>query len=410
MARSQLFTNHLHVLAAIVQQPDLRLREIAHQIGITERAAHRIVNELAADGYVTRTRIGARNHYEVQPEAIAREPRHAAYHSQLNRLLAAANEAVATPGRLAPEPTATEPTANADESDLFHAMFAAAPAGIVLADQSGRVLKVNPAFCQLLERREDELVGRHFRDFTHPDDIQEDEAARAALADGNRSHFVRDKRYLLANGAPVWVKFRVAATTCPDTGARLYVAHVVDITDRKRKDRELAEAEDRFRSAFDNAPIGMALVAPDGRWLKVNRSLCELTGYAEIALLVRSFQSITHPDDLDADLALVQEVLAGKRRTYQMQKRYYHADGHVIWVTLSVSLVRDANARPLYFVSQIEDITERKQREQALQDHVEQLTAQPPSDQTPSSNSPASPGVVQPISASPSRRAAATTV
>ena len=166
-----------------------------------------------------------------------------------------------------------------------------------------------------------------------------------------------EKRFLRRDGSPAWVKVRAAVADDPCTGERLFIAHIVDIAERKRHELALAEAEERFRSAFDNAPIGIALVAPDGRFIKVNRSLCELTGHAETALLVRSFQSITHADDLDADLAYVEDVLAGRRRTYQMEKRYYHADGHIIWVMLSVSLVRDAAGLPLYFISQIEDIT-----------------------------------------------------
>ena len=107
---------------------------------------------------------------------------------------------------------------------------------------------------------------------------------------------------------------------------------------------------------------------------KRNRSLCELTGYAETALLVRSVQAITHSDDVDAGRAYVKDVLAGKRGTDRIEKRYYHADGHVIWVMVSSSVVRDASGDPLYFISQIEDITERKHREQALRDHAEQQT------------------------------------
>ena len=120
------------------------------------------------------------------------------------------------------------------------------------------------------------------------------------------------------------------------------------------------EPPDAFRLAFDAAPIGMALVAPDGRWLRVNRSLCELTGYSEQELLQGSFQDITHPDDLDADLAYVQQVLADERPGYRMDKRYVRKDGEVVWASLSVSLVRDSGGAPLVFVSQIEDITERR--------------------------------------------------
>lgn len=119
-----------------------------------------------------------------------------------------------------------------------------------------------------------------------------------------------------------------------------------------------AEPPDAFRLAFDEAPIGMALVDIDGRWLRVNRSLCELTGYTADELLAGRFQDITYPDDLESDLEYVKQTLAGERRGYRMDKRYVRKDGEIVWVSLSVSLVRDAGGAPLVFVSQIEDITE----------------------------------------------------
>lgn len=135
---------------------------------------------------------------------------------------------------------------------------------------------------------------------------------------------------------------------------------------RQRTEETLRESEERFRSAFDNAAIGMALVAIDGRWLKVNRSLCDLVGYTEQELLSLSFQDITHPEDMDADLSYARQLLAGEIRSYQLEKRYFHADGHVVWILLSGSLVRDAQGNPLYFIGQIQDISERKQAEKLL--------------------------------------------
>ena len=111
----------------------------------------------------------------------------------------------------------------------------------------------------------------------------------------------------------------------------------------------------------------MALVAPDGKWLRVNRSVCEITGYSEEELLQRSFQDITHPDDLDLDLANVHKMLAGEINDYQMEKRYYHKNGAIVWVLLSVSLVRDKKERPRFFISQIQDITTRKESERQLE-------------------------------------------
>ena len=120
------------------------------------------------------------------------------------------------------------------------------------------------------------------------------------------------------------------------------------------------EAEELFRLAFDHAPIGMALVAPEGHFLRVNGTLCEMLGYSEIDLLSVTFQDITHVDDLHADLEYVRAMLAGEIRSYDMEKRYIRADGSQIWTLLSVSLVRDDAGRPRYFISQIQDIDERK--------------------------------------------------
>ena len=110
----------------------------------------------------------------------------------------------------------------------------------------------------------------------------------------------------------------------------------------------------------------MALVAPDGKWLRVNRSVCGITGYSEKELLRGSFQDITHPDDLDLDLANLNKMLAGKIDSYQMEKRYFHKKGAIVWVLLSVSLVRDKKGQPRFFISQIQDITSRKESERQL--------------------------------------------
>jgi len=371
MARWTFFTNHLRVLVALAGRPDLRLREIAQEVGITERAAHRIIGELVDEGYLTRTRVGSRNHYEIRPESALRHPR--ATENQIDRvvrLLTGDSEFAEPSGAGARD---VDRPRDDGRGDMFGEVFRSAPAGMVVGDMRGRLVAVNRAFCAILGRGEDELAGRDFRELTHPDDLVEDEQGFNELASGDRTEYVTEKRYLRRDGSPAWVKVRAAVADDPETGERRFIAHIVDIADRKRHELALAEAEERFRSAFDNAPIGIALVAPDGRFIKVNRSLCELTGYAETALLVRSFQAITHPDDLDTDLAYVEDVLNGRRRTYQMEKRYYHADGHVIWVMLSVSLVRDAAGQPLYFISQIADVTERKWREEELRDRAEQL-------------------------------------
>src|SRR3981081_4453922 len=131
-------------------------------------------------------------------------------------------------------------------------------------------------------------------------------------------------------------------------------------------DSRLIESEERFRGAFDFAAIGMALVAPDGRWLRVNPSLCRIVGYSPEELLATTFQAITHPEDLGKDVEFVQRMLEGSISHYHLEKRYFHKNGHLVWILLSVSLVRDGDSSPLYFVSQIQDISARKEAEVRL--------------------------------------------
>lgn len=128
----------------------------------------------------------------------------------------------------------------------------------------------------------------------------------------------------------------------------------------------LEESETRFRSAFDYAAIGMALVSLEGRWLKVNKSLCEITGYTEEELLKIDFQKITYPDDLQTDLQYVHQLLEGKIITYQMEKRYICKNESIVWILLSVSLHKNATGNPLYFIAQIQNIDAQKKAEQEL--------------------------------------------
>lgn len=128
----------------------------------------------------------------------------------------------------------------------------------------------------------------------------------------------------------------------------------------------LRASEERFEGTFEQAAVGIALAAPDGRWLRVNNKLCNIVGYTQEELLARTFQGITHPDDLDADLDQVGRMLAREIDTYSREKRYNHKDGGIVWVKLTVSLVCKPDATPDYSISVVEDVSARKTAEQAL--------------------------------------------
>jgi len=140
----------------------------------------------------------------------------------------------------------------------------------------------------------------------------------------------------------------------------------------REAERGLREVRDRFQSAFGNAPIGMALIDMDGRWLQVNDALCRITGCTQDELKATTLAAITHPDDTGLDAEELRSLLAGHIPSYQVEKRYRHAWGHFLWVHLTVSLVRDDRGEALYAITQVQDVSERKElasRLQYLVDH-----------------------------------------
>lgn len=147
------------------------------------------------------------------------------------------------------------------------------------------------------------------------------------------------------------------------------------LEERKRAEEALRESETRLLAIFEQAAVGIAQVSPDGRWMDVNQRICDIVGYTREELLAITFQDITHPDDLEADLGYVRQMLAGEIQTYSMEKRYFRKDGAVIWINLTASLVRYPSGAPKYFISVVEDITQRKQEEKSRRENEAKFSA-----------------------------------
>lgn len=143
--------------------------------------------------------------------------------------------------------------------------------------------------------------------------------------------------------------------------------------ERRRAEEALRLSEEQFRGAFDHAPIGMALIHPDGRWFRVNHVFCRMLGYSEQELIGANFQSTTHPDDIQPTLEGFQRLLSGERDSFTLEKRFFHKEGRTVWANVSATLVRRAGENPPYFVKQIQDITERKRAETERDRHAAQL-------------------------------------
>ena len=201
------------------------------------------------------------------------------------------------------------------------------------------------------------------------------------IAPEHKEHVIEERQFSLAERKSYQLEYRLNTNSddccwvlergdivesSEDGQAIRMAGSLTNITEAKKARLALEASEKRFHQAMHYAAIGMALVGTDGKWLVVNPALCDIVGYTANELLARDFQSITHPDDLNLDLNYVKKILGGEVDTYQMDKRYIHKKGHVVWIQLNVSLVKDDQEKPKYFISQIQDISDRKENEYEL--------------------------------------------
>lgn len=249
---------------------------------------------------------------------------------------------------------------------LLDRAVAASANGIVITDPrlpDNPIVYINPAFEKISGYTAEEVRGRNCRLLQDDDrDQPQIEELRAAIREE------RDCRVVLRNyrkdGTLFWNELYVSPVHDENGQLTNFIGVQNDITERKRVEEILSESEERFRATFDHAAVGAAQVATDGRWLRVNRKLCEILGYTEEELLQKTFQEVNHPEDLEEGLSWVRRLLEDDVRTYSIEKRYIRKDDSEVWINLTVSLVREIAGEPKYFIALIEDISERKRAEE----------------------------------------------
>lgn len=243
---------------------------------------------------------------------------------------------------------------------------------IISRDLEGTVRSWNPAAERILGYTAQQMVGRSTTAPVWRADRERFEQMQSMLAAGET---VPPFEARAVRGDETIIDVSVTASPMKDADGGVTGVAVIfrDITQSKQAARELHEARQRFEGAFASAPIGMALVEPGGAWLEVNDALCRLLGRDEHELLASDSQTTTHPEDLEADREQVRRALSGDIDGYGLQKRFLRPDGGVVWADLNVSLVRDDHGDPRYFVSQVQDITERKESEEELLRYTEHL-------------------------------------
>jgi two-component system sensor histidine kinase UhpB len=254
-----------------------------------------------------------------------------------------------------------------EELAIFRKFADASGQGFSMADLDGRVTYLNPALCRMLgEQRPEDVIGKHlsacFSEQSNRIGAQE------ILPALEREGYWQGELPLLSRQVILVPAWHNTFLIRDERGMPLRIAVVIsDITERKRAEEALRQSERRFRNYFEQGLIGMAVTSVDKRWLEVNDRLCEILGYSREELLQTNWAAVTHPDDIEANLRLGKQLLAGEIERFTLNKRYLKKDGSIVYTTIHTRVIRNEDGTIDHTVTLIEDITERKLAEEALQ-------------------------------------------
>ncbi|HKT36084.1 MAG TPA: PAS domain S-box protein, partial [Nitrospira sp.] len=253
-----------------------------------------------------------------------------------------------------------------DSDARYRLLYDNNPSMYFTLSADGTVVSVNQFGATQLGYQPDELIGQSVLKVFKAEEHAAVLGQLTVCAASPLKVFQWEIQKVRKDGSTLWVKERAQAVR-DHTGQILALVVCEDITERRLTEDYMRESEERWRALFEHAGVGMAQLDLNGQFLRVNPRLCEMLGYSSKTLLQRKFQELTHPDDLKSNLQLLDELMAGKRPSFSMEKRYRRSDDVWVWVDLTVSLVRNVTTAPAYFIAVIQNITDRKRAEEALQ-------------------------------------------
>ncbi|RZM77901.1 PAS domain S-box protein [Leptolyngbya iicbica] len=249
---------------------------------------------------------------------------------------------------------------------LFRATFDQSAVAMAMEFIDGHFVRVNQKMCDLLGYTEAELLELHAAHLRHPDYRAAALNITEQLLAGEVSLWQGDEQFLNKAGQPVWINTCISLIRDTDGRPDYFLSVMQDVGDRIQAHAALQASEVLFRNTFEQAAVGVAHVSPTGNFVRLNQRFCDILGYPHDELIGLTFQDITHPDDLTVDLKQVQNLLSGAANTYSLEKRYIHQTGSIVWVNLTVALVRNAEAAPDYFIAVVQDISALKATEERL--------------------------------------------
>lgn len=261
--------------------------------------------------------------------------------------------------------------------ESFRQIYEHAPIGIAITNTDDHFLQCNPAYCELVGYTEAELKKIIYSELIHTDERTTNQREVTKLKNRETNFFTLEHRYLRKDGTSVWGEKFVALLPGAEPKTFHLLVLVSNIEKRKQIEAALQESEQRFRDTFEQAAVGIAHVATNGRWLRVNQKLCDILGYSHDEMIQLRFQDVTHAEDSVADALLANKILSGNMKTLSLEKRLLKKDRSIIWANITVSLCHKSCGELQHFITVFEDITQRKNTEaaiQALHSEMEQLT------------------------------------
>ena len=249
----------------------------------------------------------------------------------------------------------------------FRAMFEGAPLGIALLSATGTIIERNPTLERMLGYQEGGLYGVSMNSLTHPEDLRMYEEEFAGLVDGSQNQYRIELRYLRRDGTVLWASVSCSSMHFEGSVSPFLIMMIKDVTERKEMEEELRVSENRFRTVFEESPIGIALVDKDGRFIQVSQAFVEMTGSGARELMAMNVADLAHPEDSQADLRWFRDLVEGHRSRYQMELRFRRKDGSMGWGNLNAAAIRSGTGEFLYGLRLLEDITLRKETEKRMQ-------------------------------------------
>lgn len=257
----------------------------------------------------------------------------------------------------------------AESEASYRNLFDSSTDGIFILDLDGNFIDANRTSYERLGYTRDEFLALNISRLVHPSFAARVPERNDQLRENSIAFF--ESAHLRKDGSAMPVE--VNARLLEYRGKKVFFSVIRDITERKKAEAELRESELRFRAAFENAAVGASIVDLKGRFIRVNRFLCNMLGYSEAELLEKTFSDVTHPDDVQIGLDYMRWMVAGEIEFASFEKRYFRKDGSIVYLIISPAIIRDGRGAPQYFMGLFQDISERKHAEMSLRESEERF-------------------------------------